>query len=576
MALTSGRSTVRVALIDGPIASSLELLREANVHTVGASTSACHVASSAACTHGTFLATMLVGARGLGVPAICPGCTLLVRPIFPELTGRGGPSATPETLALAIRECIAAGARVINLSIAVMETRPRGGKQLSAALDEAIDREVLVVAAAGNHGAVGSSLLTRHPAVLPVVSCDLDGRPTAESNLARSIGERGLLAPGVGFQSMGGDGVLMTLGGTSTAAPWVSGAAALLWSLFPAAPLGEIRRALLDRGGRRRLIPRLLDAFGAYESLFKRGARFMTESNSEPAAPSAPRPAAFISEASGAARLAGCGCSSRPEEISGDTATPPYVYALGRIEARFPSLSIEKEYAQAVARSDSAGKTDSRTLQETLADRDNRYLARSMCWVFSIEGLPTYILKVRDPSDLDLLVSALRPTPRATDADVVIGVRGPLATFEMCNGLIVPVVFVSQIYSFDVDSLIQSIPRPEKLAPDDFATAAEEVFDRIQQMADNAGSTDEHRALNYLALRYSAIYAATALAFAQNASLTSVETRASPLSGTRRVCDVIFTYTNRTTDVAEKQFVRVDVTEEFPFLVSKLGPYFER
>jgi len=39
--------------------------------------------------------------------------------------------------------------------------------------------------------------------------------------------------------------------------------------------------------------------------------------------------------------------------------------------------------------------------------------------------------------------------------------------------------------------------------------------------------------------------------------------------------DVIFSYTNRKTDFTEKCFVRADVTEEFPFLVQKLSPYFE-
>ena len=33
---------------------------------------------------------------------------------------------------------------------------------------------------------------------------------------------------------------------------------------------------------------------------------------------------------------------------------------------------------------------------------------------------------------------------------------------------------------------------------------------------------------------------------------------------------------NRNTDFAEKSFVRVDVTEEFPFLVTKLSPYYDR
>jgi hypothetical protein len=96
------------------------------------------------------------------------------------------------------------------------------------------------------------------------------------------------------------------------------------------------------------------------------------------------------------------------------------------------------------------------------------------------------------------------------------------------------------------------------------------------QVADNAGATDEHRALNYCAVRYPAIYANAADAFARNQSLSAVDVRPSPLSGVRKVVDVIFSYTNRNTDVTEKFFVRVDVTEEFPFLVTKLSPYYDR
>jgi cyclic patellamide precursor peptide PatG len=51
--------------------------------------------------------------------------------------------------------------------------------------------------------------------------------------------------------------------------------------------------------------------------------------------------------------------------------------------------------------------------------------------------------------------------------------------------------------------------------------------------------------------------------------------RPSPLIGTRKIVDVIFSYTNRGTDFTEKYFVRVDVTEEFPFLVAKLSPYYD-
>jgi hypothetical protein len=44
----------------------------------------------------------------------------------------------------------------------------------------------------------------------------------------------------------------------------------------------------------------------------------------------------------------------------------------------------------------------------------------------------------------------------------------------------------------------------------------------------------------------------------------------------RNIVEVILSFTNRTTDFVEKQFLRVDVTEEFPFLVTRLSPYYDR
>src|SRR5215211_4289151 len=252
-----------------------------------------------------------------------------------------------------------------------------------------------------------------------------------------------------------------------------------------------------------------------------------------------------------------------------------YVYAIGRIDHRCPTLSCEKELAQATGRAETAGLTDRQALHTVLSQRENRYLARQLCWVLTIEGLDTYILQQRDPADLDLLLAAVRPTPRPTDTDVVVGVRGPIAPPELCNGLMVPIVAFDQIYSFDIDSLIKSIPRPKEIAAKEFATAAEELFYRIMQLADNAGATDEHRATNYLAMRSREPYAIAAEAFARNSSLSAVEVRPSPLSGTRRIMEVIFSFTSRQTDVTEKFFTRIDVTEEFPFLVTKMSPYYD-
>src|SRR5262245_37511654 len=101
-----------------------------------------------------------------------------------------------------------------------------------------------------------------------------------------------------------------------------------------------------------------------------------------------------------------------------------HVYTIGRIEARFPRLSVEKEFAQATRRAETAGQTDQQVFYNVLSKPENRYLARQLCWVLTIQGLETYQLTPRDPADFDRLVEAIRPQPSPMDIDVVIGMQG--------------------------------------------------------------------------------------------------------------------------------------------------------
>jgi hypothetical protein len=261
---------------------------------------------------------------------------------------------------------------------------------------------------------------------------------------------------------------------------------------------------------------------------------------------------------------------------AGGSASRTLVYALGLVEPRFSSPGIEKEFKQAVKGSAAVNLTDRQTLQTVLAKREYRYLTRQLCWVFSIQGLETYLLTPRDPLDLELLVEAAHGPGTAPWLSLVIGVRGPIAPAEMCNGLLLPIVGVDQIYSFEREHLISAIPKPPGAKDKEFAASASELFDRIIQMTDNAGVTPEHRALNYLAVRYPAIYAHASSCLARNCSISAVEVRRSALANTRNIVEVIFSATNRDSDVTDKSFVRVDVTEEFPFLVTKLSPYYDR
>ncbi|QYO67471.1 S8 family serine peptidase [Leptolyngbya sp. 7M] len=274
MKLTSGRPEVVVGLIDGAVLQTHGELAESNIREIsGGRNSQCVQASSAACIHGTFVAGILCGKRTSLAPAICSNCTLLVRPIFAETTlgNEQMPSASPTDLATAIIESVDAGARVLNMSVAIAQPSLQGERELQEALDYALQRGVIAVAASGNQGTLGSSAITRHPWVIPVVACDLKGKPIHYSNLGNSIGRRGLSAPGDQITSLGTQDKTLTLSGTSFAVPFVTGAIALLWSEFPTAAAAEIKLAVTQSNGLRRatVVPPLLDAWAAYQVMAK-------------------------------------------------------------------------------------------------------------------------------------------------------------------------------------------------------------------------------------------------------------------------------------------------------------------
>jgi subtilisin family serine protease len=272
MERTSGNPEIKIGLIDGPVVLQHADLATVHIREISKKNKAmCAQTNTTACMHGTFIAGILSGKRSSPAPAICPNCTLLIRPIFAETTsGREHmPSATPLELAAAIIECIDAGAQVINLSLALAHPSTKREQALEESLNQAVKRGVLIIAAAGNQSTLGSSTITRHPWVIPVVACDLSGRPMNESNLGSSIGRRGLSAPGDSITSLGSEGQSLTLGGTSVAVPFVTGTAALLWSEFPRATAAQIKLAATDSTTVRKasVVPPLLDATAAYQIL---------------------------------------------------------------------------------------------------------------------------------------------------------------------------------------------------------------------------------------------------------------------------------------------------------------------
>ncbi|MFJ1844458.1 S8 family peptidase [Streptomyces sp. NPDC088146] len=293
MARGPGKPEIVVGLVDGGVALDHPDLVGQPVRLLGpagetSSSSGTRQHGSGARRHGTFVAGMLAAGRSAATPGICPGCTLLVRPV----AGVDAPPAAPSELATGLNEVIDAGARVVNLSLTLRELhaphlrdphRAHEGPGAAdigspAALVDALDRAgslgVVVVVAAGNEGLVGGgSVIVRHPYGIPVVAYDRRGRPLPSSNVGPGIGRRGLGAPGENIEGLGvtGPGAddcgTATMSGTSAAAPFVTGTVALLWSLFPRASAAEVRYAVTRPLVRRSVVPPLLDAAAARRAL---------------------------------------------------------------------------------------------------------------------------------------------------------------------------------------------------------------------------------------------------------------------------------------------------------------------
>ncbi len=119
MSLSTGHPKITIGLIDGPVDFNHPALQGSKIRTIkNSQLAACKDASNIACSHGTFIAGILCSKRGLAAPAICPGCEIILNPIFQhtddEKTIGGGiiPTTTPEKLSDAIIETIDAGARI--------------------------------------------------------------------------------------------------------------------------------------------------------------------------------------------------------------------------------------------------------------------------------------------------------------------------------------------------------------------------------------------------------------------------------------------------------------------------------
>jgi len=129
-------------------------------------------------------------------------------------------------VAKGIRWAVDHGADVINLSLGNYQTCD----VLESAVDYALEKNVVVISAAGNDNTSQRSYPASYDGVLGVAAVDWDGKRAEFSNFGDYVD---VAAPGVDIPSTFSKGEYASLSGTSMAAPHVTALAGLIRSINP-------------------------------------------------------------------------------------------------------------------------------------------------------------------------------------------------------------------------------------------------------------------------------------------------------------------------------------------------------
>ncbi len=199
--------------------------------------------------HGTAVASIIAAGRmeGVGFYGLAPDATIVPIRVSErnanEQPGTGGDTVTSEVFARAIRRAVDEGAKVINMSV----TLYYWDKDVEQAVRYAVDRDVVLVAAAGNQHQDGAR---PDPVPYPADFDGVIGVGAVDQNGARI--RQSQIGPYVDVVAPGGAVVAATRvfghsvwDGTSFAAPMVSATAALIRAAEPNLSAKEVTRRIL-------------------------------------------------------------------------------------------------------------------------------------------------------------------------------------------------------------------------------------------------------------------------------------------------------------------------------------------
>jgi membrane-anchored mycosin MYCP len=184
--------------------------------------------------HGTAVASLIAGNARSGFRGIAPKASILPIRVNETIGGNSdnGRRTDDGKIAAAIDYAVAQGADVINISFAYLGAEADAAKHqvFADAVQHALDKNVVIVAAVGNDKDAKDSFPANQPGVLGVGAITSNGSAWKDSTTGPYVD---VTAPGEAIIAGWTPGIYSSVQGTSFAAPVVSGVVALLKQAHP-------------------------------------------------------------------------------------------------------------------------------------------------------------------------------------------------------------------------------------------------------------------------------------------------------------------------------------------------------
>ena len=551
---TKGAAEITVAILDGVVDTDHPCFNGADLTRLP--TLVQHQATAGQMsTHGTHIASLIFAQPNSDIQGIAPQCRGLLVPVFAEDNRK----LSQLDLARAIEQAAENGAKVINISGGALTDMGEAEDWLIRAVEMCNERNILLVAAAGNDGCECLQVPAALPAVLAVGAVDARGHPLDFSNWGETYQSQGILAPGENILGAKPGGGTVQLSGTSFAAPIVAGVAALLLSLQ--VQRGEtpnphaVREAILksalpcqyaDSENEPKCLAGLLNISGAIKQLT---GETMSESV----------------ETQATVEASGCGCGGTPEtpeaerqklELSAATSAPVIpvaqipnpvitsqgvsmpettnkpvtpsqaaepaggiVYAIGTLGYDFGSEARRDTFKQLMPTAVIGGievpsnPYDARQMVDYLAD--NLSEAKSLIWTLNLELTPVYAIEPLGSFSREVyaaLQELLSGQVQAEDSPEYIervSIPGRITgrTVRLFSGQVVPVIEPDSprgIYGWHINTLvsaaIEAVGAEQTEAQESqMRRTLSSFLNRIYYDLRNLGQTSQDRALNFAA-----------------------------------------------------------------------------